>query len=422
MFDRVEFSVRAGSGGDGVVSFRREKFVPLGGPDGGDGGDGGNVVIRADSSVTSLIAFRKRKVYKAGNGGNGRSRKKHGKNGADLILVVPVGTVVANKTQLSDDNDINDLMKSGQQVIVARGGKGGLGNVHFASSTNQVPKIAQRGDAGEEKELVLELKLIADVGVIGYPNAGKSSLLTSASAAKPKIAGYPFTTLEPVLGVVEVDHRIFVLAEIPGLIAGAHLGRGLGHDFLRHVLRTKVLIHIVDGSLTSPVDDMIRVNTELGLFDSALAKKQQIVVVNKIDLPRVQARLSELKNDFKNIGITPLFISAVTGEGIPKLITKVVEMLDQVTVQDVVSRKAPAKIFRPKPSNESIKVYREKDTFVVLAPGLERIIAGTDLTDPEARRQITQQISRPAVHKALEKAGAKPRDKVRCGSLEWQWK
>jgi len=420
MFDRVEVSIKAGRGGDGVVSFRREKFVPLGGPDGGDGGDGGDVVVRADNRVTSLIAFRKRTVYKAGNGGNGRGRKKHGKSGADLELVVPLGTVVANKTQLGDDTDSYDLMKSGRQVIMARGGKGGLGNIHFVSSTNQAPKIAQKGEAGEEKELVLELKLIADVGVIGYPNAGKSSLLASASGAKPKIASYPFTTLEPVLGVVEVDHRSFVLAEIPGLIAGAHLGRGLGHDFLRHVVRTKILIHIVDGSSLSPVDDMIRVNTELGLFDSALAQKTQLVVVNKIDLPQVQARLSELRNDFKSIRVMPLFVSALTGEGVSVLMTKVLEMMDKVTAQDAVSRKAPAKVFRPKPISDRVSVHQEGDTFVVLAPGLERIVDGTDLTDPEARRQLNWQLSRPEVKKALDKAGAKPGDKIRCGSLEWQ--
>ncbi len=419
MFDRVELTVRAGRGGDGVVSFRREKFVSLGGPDGGDGGRGGDVVIRADSRVSSLIAFKGKSIHKAKNGDNGRGSRKHGKNGADLILLVPLGTVVSNKTQLGGDTDIYELMKHGQQVVVARGGRGGLGNIHFASSTNQAPRIAQKGEVGKEKELVLELKLIADVGVVGYPNAGKSSLLASASAAKPKIASYPFTTLEPVLGVVEIDHHSFVLAEIPGLVAGAHLGRGLGHDFLRHVLRTKILIHIVDGSSPSPVDDMININTELSLFDSALAKKPQLVVVSKIDLPQVQARLSELRNNFKSIGVMPLFVSALTGEGVSPLMARVLEMLDKINVQDAGSREAAAKVFHPKPRRESVSVCREGGIFVVMAPGLERIIAGTDLTDPEARRQLTRQLNRPEVNKALEKAGAKPGDKIRCGSLEW---
>jgi len=421
MFDRVEILVKAGCGGSGVVSFRREKFVPLGGPDGGDGGRGGDVVIKADSSVSSLIFFKGKAVHKAENGANGRSSKKHGKKGADVILIVPVGTVVSSKVQFGDDIDSYDLVDSGQQVAVVRGGRGGLGNTHFTSSTNQAPKIAQKGEAGEEKELLLELKLIAGVGIIGYPNVGKSSLLASASAAKPKIASYPFTTLEPALGVVEVGHRSFVLAEIPGLIAGAHLGKGLGHDFLRHIVRTKILIHIVDGSSPAPVDDMIRVNTELSLFDSALAQKPQLVVVNKSDIPYVQGRLSELNDNFKSIGVTPLFASAITGEGVSTLMAKVLEMLDQINVQDAVSIKTPAKVFHPKPRREGVNVHREGDTFFVLAPGLERIIAGTDLTDPEARRQLTRQFTRPEVSKALEKAGVKPGDKIRCGLLEWRW-
>jgi len=420
MFDRVEIKVRAGSGGDGMVSFRREKFVPLGGPDGGDGGCGGNVIVKADSSVTSLNIFRQKMVYRAADGGSGRSRKKHGRDGTDLVLLVPLGTVVLKKVQLSDETSTNDLAQPSQQVVVARGGRGGLGNTHFASSTNQAPKIAQKGEAGEEKEIILELKLIADVGIIGYPNVGKSSLLASASAARPKIASYPFTTLEPVLGVVEFDHRSFVLAEVPGLIAGAYLGRGLGHDFLRHVLRTKIIIHMVDGGSASPADDMIRVNNELSLFDSALAQKPQLVVVNKIDLPQVRARLADLSDAFGSIGITAHFVSAATGEGVSELMAKALEMLDRVTAQEVASKRVPAKVFRPRPRRVGVSVHREGDTFIVLAPELERLVAGTDLTDTEARRQLTRQISKPTVSKALEKAGVKPGDKVRCGSLEWE--
>ena len=419
MFDRAEVKVIAGRGGDGVVSFRREKFVPLGGPDGGDGGNGGSVIVRAVHSVTSLGAYQWKSVYRAENGGSGRGQRKHGKRGNDLILTVPEGTVVSSKIQLGDSAEIYDLLNSGQQVAVARGGRGGLGNTHFASSTNQAPHIAQKGELGKEKELILELRLIADVGIIGYPNAGKSSLLAAASAAKPKIASYPFTTLEPIPGVVEVNNDTFVMAEIPGLISGAHLGRGLGHDFLRHVIRTKLLIHLVDGSSPSPVEDMTRVNTELGLFDSTLASKPQIIAVNKIDLAEVQARLAELKKDFNSIGISPLFVSAVTGEGVRSLMTRVLEALGRVADEDV-SREAPTKVFRPRPRGGRISVHREGDTFIVQAPGLERIIAGTGLSDPEARRQLNRQIRRPAVARALEKAGAKPGDKVRCGIMEWQ--
>ena len=421
MFDRAETTVIAGRGGSGVVSFRREKFIPQGGPDGGDGGNGGNVVIRADNNTTSLVYFQYRSVYRAGDGGSGRSQKKHGKNGDDLVLVVPVGVTVSSRAQLGGDTEVCDLTEPDQQVVVAAGGRGGLGNIHFTSPTNQAPYIAQKGEDGEKKELVLELKLIADVGVIGYPNAGKSSLLASASAAKPKIASYPFTTLEPVMGFVEVGQKSFVTAEIPGLIAGAHLGRGLGHGFLRHVLRTQVLIHLVDGGSKSPAEDMTRVNAELGLFDSALVWKQQIVAINKIDLPDVRTRITELKEAFSDIGISPLFVSAITGEGVPALMAKALEVLESVTAQRIEDSEVPDKVFRPKPKGGNIRVYMEGETFVVQAPGLERIIAGSNLTDPEARRQLNHQLNRPLVKKALEKAGVKPGDKVRCGALEWRW-
>ena len=253
MFDRVGIEVKAGAGGDGVISFRREKFVPFGGPDGGDGGDGGDVIIMADSSVDSLRVFGRRRFYRAADGKDGKGKGKHGKKGENLILTVPVGTVVLRKTQIVDDALIADLKQPGQQVVVTKGGRGGLGNTHFASPTNQAPRIAQGGETGEENSIILEMRLIADVGIIGYPNVGKSTLLAAASAAKPKIASYPFTTCEPILGVAEVGQRSLVLAEIPGLIDGAHLGRGLGHDFLRHIVRTKILIHLVDGSAASPV-------------------------------------------------------------------------------------------------------------------------------------------------------------------------
>ena len=421
MFDRVEIAVKAGGGGDGAISFRREKFVPFGGPDGGDGGNGGNVVVVADPGVTDLRRFKHKRSYRAGNGGNGRGRKKHGRNGEDVILAVPLGTVVFQKTQAVDDALLADLEQAGQQVVVARGGKGGSGNVHFASSTNQAPQIAQGGEAGEENSLILEMRLIADVGIIGYPNTGKSTLLAAASAAKPKIAEYPSTTLEPVLGMVEVGRHSFIMAEIPGLIADAHLGRGLGHDFLRHIMRTRVLIHIVDGSSVSPVEDMVQVNTELGLFDPALARKAQLVAVNKIDLPEVQARIAELKKSFSDVGISALLVSAVTGEGVSGLMMEIMEVLKRVAVEGEAGKKVPGKVFRPQPRAGGISVHKEGDTFVVVVPKLERIVAGTGLTGSEVHWQLKRQLARLGAGKALEKAGIKPGDKVRCGSLELEW-
>ncbi|MFC2003258.1 GTPase ObgE [Chloroflexota bacterium] len=421
MFDRAEIVVKAGDGGDGVVSFRREKFVPFGGPDGGDGGDGGNVVIRATSSTASLRMFKHKRSYRAAGGEAGKGKKKHGRKGEDLIILVPLGTIVLKKTQIGEDAVIADLEQPDQQVVVAEGGKGGLGNTHFASSTNQGPQIAQSGEAGEEKSLILELRLIADVGVIGYPNAGKSTLLTRASAAKPKIASYPFTTLEPVLGVAENDWQRLVLAEIPGLVEGAHLGRGLGHDFLRHITRTKVLIHLIDGTSVSPFEDMMKVNVELGLFDSALAKKPQLVAVNKIDLPQVRARLAEIEEAFTHAGITAFFISALTREGVPALIGKAAELLQSSASGAEFRRRIPTKVFRPQPIDSGASVRKDGNTFVVVAPALERLVAGSDTSSIVVRGQLRRRLARLGVSKALEKAGIKPGDRVRCGDLEWEW-
>jgi GTP-binding protein len=421
MFDRAEVVVKAGDGGDGVVSFRREKWVPFGGPDGGDGGDGGDGVVIADEAITNLKAYRRKRYYRATGGKNGRDKRKHGKKGEDLILTVPVGTVVSYKSHIGGAALIADLEQPGQKAVVAKGGKGGLGNAHFATSTNQAPQIAQTGEEGEENAIILELKLIADVGLIGYPNVGKSTLLAAVSAAKPKIASYPFTTCEPVLGVVEVGQRSFVLAEIPGLIDGAHLGRGLGHDFLRHIVRTKVLIHLIDGSSSSPAEDMVKVNTELSLFDSALAQKPQLVVVNKIDLPQVKARLAEIKDNFAAAGTRVFFVSATSGEGIPELMAETMSLLQSIPVTKA-GAKIQKKVFHPQPKSVTPTVYKEGDTFVVTAPELGRIIARTDMTSPRLSREFRRQLVRLGVTRALELAGVKPGDRVRCGKLEWEWR
>ncbi|MBA7683486.1 GTPase Obg [subsurface metagenome] len=267
----------------------------------------------------------------------------------------------------------------------------------------------------------MELRLIADVGIIGYPNVGKSTLLAVASAAQPKIASYPFTTREPILGVAEVGQERFVLAEIPGLIDGAHLGRGLGHEFLRHIERTKILVHLIDGSTASPVEDMTKVNAELSLFDSALRQKPQLVVVNKIDLPQVQARLVDIKDAFSGIGTAVWFISAATGEGVAELIAATAKLLKQVTAGEEVGKKVPKKVFRPQPRVVDTSVRREEDTFVVVAPGLERIVARMQVNSPEIRQQLKRRLTRLGVSKSLEKAGIKPGDRVRCGDLEWEW-
>ena len=420
MFDRVEIKVKAGDGGDGVIGFRREKFVPFGGPDGGDGGNGGNVVVRADESVTSLRKFKQRRFYRAEDGRNGGGNRKHGRSGDDLVLTVPAGTVVSHKAVFDANTLIADLEQSGNGVIVVKGGKGGWGNTHFVSSTNQAPHIAQRGEPGEEQSILLELRLIADVGVVGYPNVGKSTLLAAASAAKPRIDSYPFTTMEPVLGVVEVGQQRFIMAEIPGLIEGAHLGKGLGHDFLRHILRTQILIHLISGSSESPMEDMMRVNDELALFDSALARKPQVVALNKIDLPEVEAELSGIRDAFKSTGIRAFCISAATGQGVPALMAEAMRVLKLVATEEK-SIKLPKKVFRPLPKDTGIIVHKEGDEFILSVPELERIVAGAGVSTSELRWQLRSQLARLGVNKALEKAGVKPGDKIRCGNLEWEW-
>ena len=421
MIDWVGIVVKAGKGGDGAISFRREKFVPYGGPDGGDGGVGGSIVVKADSTVTDLRKFRTNRMYRSGNGEGGRGKKKHGRNGEAVVLSVPAGTVVSRKCPAGDDAIIADLDEPGQSVVVARGGKGGLGNTHFSSSTNQAPRIAQHGESGEESSVVLELRLIADAGIIGYPNVGKSTLLAAASAARPKIASYPFTTLEPMLGAVEDGRQGFVLAEIPGLVEDAHLGRGLGHGFLRHIMRTRLLVHLVDGSAESPLDNMVRVNNELSLFDSALAQKLQLVAVNKIDLPQVRARQAGIGDTFGKAGVKVLFVSAETGDGVDRLMAAVADMLVGITVEKETGERIPRKIFRPQPRGTGAGVHREGDTFIVEAPGMGRLVAEGGTVSPEVRYQLKRRLTRLGIGRTLQKAGIKPGDKVRCGTLEWEW-
>ncbi len=345
--DRIDIVVMGGDGGDGVVGFRHEKFVPLGGPDGGDGGDGGSVYIVADRSVATLSYFSRKRQFRAMSGRNGGKQKKHGAKGDDLMIKVPLGTLVFLK-EGEQETLLADLSREGQKVLVAKGGRGGLGNIHFATSRNQAPKVATEGELGEEHHLVLDLKLIADVGIVGYPNAGKSTLLSAMSKARPKIADYPFTTLEPIFGVVEVGMEVFVLAEIPGLVDGAHLGKGLGHEFLRHAERTKVLLHLIDGSSPNIIDNMNKLDTELALYKPEMAQKPRLVVVNKIDLPEVKARLTEIRQLFGSVDMAVFFVSAMTKEGLTELMSEIIKVLEMVREESAGSEE-PIVVFRPKP-------------------------------------------------------------------------
>ncbi|MDY6893543.1 MAG: GTPase ObgE [Chloroflexota bacterium] len=351
MIDRVEIYVNGGDGGNGTISFRREKFVPFGGPNGGDGGDGGSVYLVGDGSVTTLQEFRYKKRFSAKRGAMGGGKDMTGRRGEDLLIRVPLGTVVRKK----QDEDgslvfVADIIEQGQRVPVAKGGRGGHGNAHFATPTNQAPRVAEKGGSGEEAWLQLDLKLIADVGIVGYPNAGKSTLLSMASKARPKIADYPFTTLEPSLGVVEIGYNSFIMADIPGIIEGAHRGVGLGLDFLRHIERTRVLVHLVDGSSDNPVSDLNNIEAELELYQAGLKDRPRIVAINKIDLPDVRSRIPQLETDFSQRGITPLFISAATGEGVGDLMKKCLDVVQQTASSSLEMKEdAEFRVFRPKP-------------------------------------------------------------------------
>jgi GTP-binding protein len=344
--DLVKIYVKAGDGGDGVVSFRREKYVPRGGPDGGDGGDGGSVYLEADQHVTTLLHLRRHRHYRAERARHGQGNNRHGRNGKDLIIRVPLGTVVKDAME---GTILGDLTKPGERLLVARGGRGGWGNAHYASPTNQAPRTAQKGEPGQERWILLELRLIADVGIVGLPNTGKSTLLARVSAARPKIADYPFTTLEPNLGMVEVGDRSFVLADIPGLIEGAHRGAGLGHDFLRHVSRTRLLIHLLDASSSDPVRDYRAINTELAQYDPALAEKRQLVVLNKIDLPEARQALAKVKAALAEAERPVIAISALTGEGIPDLLRLVLEVLEEERGKAAWPEGEAYRVFRPQP-------------------------------------------------------------------------
>lgn len=417
MIDRVEIYIKAGDGGNGAVSFRHEKYVPFGGPDGGDGGRGGSVVLRADRRTGTLRRYhRGAGRFAAEGGGNGAGQKRHGKNGQDLILSVPPGTLVYRE---DDERELlADLAVEGQEVMVARGGRGGHGNTRFATPTNQAPRFAENGDAGEEVCLTLELKLLADVGIIGQPSVGKSTLLAASSAARPKIAGYPFTTTEPVLGVVETGQRSFVLAEIPGLIEGAHEGRGLGLDFLRHAERTRVLIHLLDGGSADPVADMQQVNRELAEFSPKLAQKPQIVAVNKIDITEVRGRLPQLEKALSDIEEPLFFISAAAGENVSLLMAKAGEMLEGA---DPPQMEEALKIFRPPPRRERVSVSRKGDAFVVSSPRAEQMVARMDLHNPEARAYLRGRFARMGITAALEREGVQPGDVVWFGKIAMVW-
>ncbi len=430
-FDHVKIFVKAGDGGDGSIHFRREKYVPFGGPDGGDGGRGGSVYLKATTSLNTLIDYRYRHHFKAGAGGPGMRQKMHGAKGEDLELLVPCGTIVRD----AETNElIADLVEEGQRVMVARGGRGGLGNVHFATPTHQAPREAQKGEPGEEHWILLELRLIADVGLVGYPNAGKSTLLSVVTAARPKIADYPFTTLSPNLGVVVVglpgsgDDFSFVLADIPGLIEGAAQGVGLGHEFLRHIQRTRLLIHMIDGASLErdPWQDLQTINAELRQYNEQLAARPQVVVFNKMDIPEARERWPAFKAQAEAAGYPVFAISAVAHQGTDELMQYVARRLQEIQHEEAERAASQAipdmvgPVLRPQPE-DAFTITKENGVYVVRGKRVERVVNMTNQESEESMARLQVTLAKMGVTKALEAAGVQVGDIVRFGKVELYW-
>jgi len=419
VFDRAEIRVRGGDGGHGLISFRREKFVPRGGPDGGDGGRGGDVVLIADARVNGLAEFRFGREYRAGNGGHGGKAKKHGRNGSTLKLRVPPGTIVRREGEV-----IGDLTTPGEKLVVARGGRGGRGNTHFATPTNRAPHMSESGQRGEAWAIELELKLLSDAGLVGLPNAGKSTLLAAMTAARPKIADYPFTTLEPALGVVDVGHESYVLADIPGLIEGAHEGVGLGLEFLRHVERTRLLVHVVDAAREDPAHDIAVIDGELRSYAEDLASRPQLLVFNKMDIPEADARRAELSALADRLGRPHAFVAAAARIGTDELAKRIFAMLKEIWEEappPLPEREAELPVLRPQPRGARFTVEHEEGAFRVVGERPVTLVEMLALQSDESRAETMRRLRRMGVVAALERAGVRPGDRVRFGEVELVW-
>jgi GTP-binding protein len=419
--DEVRIAVRAGAGGDGAASMRHEAHVPRGGPDGGDGGRGGSVYLRVDAGQTTLRDFRYKVRFTATPGGRGEGQKRHGKAGEDLYLPVPPGTAVVEE---EGGALIADLVAVGQEAMVARGGRGGLGNTHFATATHQAPKHAQRGEPGEERTLRLELRLIADVGLVGLPNAGKSTLLAALTAARPKIASYPFTTLEPNLGVMDLgaeDGRRPTIADVPGLIEGASTGAGLGHAFLRHVERTRILLHLVDGAARDPQWDHDVIRDELEAHDPALLAKPFLVVFNKLDLAEAREAWPAFERAQRAAGRGVMAISADTGEGLDALRGAVGDLLPDATEMAEPPDPAGVVVHRLEAADEGFAIERDEDVYVVRGRRIERLAVQTNFDNEESAERFQRELLKSGIDAALRRAGVRPGDDVRIGSIELAW-
>lgn len=420
--DRAKIYVKAGNGGNGMVSFHREKYIAAGGPDGGDGGKGGDVLFMVDEGLNTLIDFRYKKNFKAEPGQDGGPSNCSGKNGEDIIIKVPLGTMVKDE---DTGMTLFDLVKPGQTFVVAKGGKGGKGNQHFATPTRQVPNFAKSGDLGEERNLILEMKLIADVGLIGFPNVGKSTILSMVSAAKPKIANYHFTTLEPNLGVVQIEQgKSFVIADIPGLIEGAHEGVGLGHEFLRHVERTKLLVHVVDVSGIegrNAVEDFDTINTELEKYNAKLATRPQIVAANKMDIPGSEESYEEFREEMESRGYRVFPISAATNKGLKELMYHISDTLKELPETILVDEDQDEEVVYTAKEEEPFEIRVEDGVYVVEGKWLRKVLGSTNIENYESLQYFQRALRKKGVIDALEQMGIEEGDTVRIYDTEFDY-
>jgi GTP-binding protein len=418
--DRARILVSAGSGGDGASTFRREAHVPRGGPDGGDGGRGGSVILVVEAGMTTLGDFKRQRHFRAAAGGRGMGRRAHGKNAPDVTIRVPPGTLVRTHP---GGEFMGELMEADARLVVARGGRGGRGNVHFASSTHRAPKHAEKGTPGDELWVELELKLIADIGLVGAPNAGKSTLLAALTEARPEVGAYPFTTITPNLGVMALDEeRDAVIADVPGLIEGAHEGRGLGHHFLRHVERTRVIVGVVDGAAREPLEEWRAVADELRLHDPALMERPMPLVVTKLDLPEVRERWSELRAALVAEGTEPLAISAHDGTGLEPLRARLSDALAEATIaEEARPADEEMRIHRFDPMAEGWEVVAEGDAFRVRGRRIELHAARTDFENEESRDRFWRLLERLGIDLELRRKGAGAGTTVHIGPIELDW-
>ena len=418
--DEAVVELVAGSGGNGCLAFRREKYVAMGGPFGGNGGKGSDIIFKVDPGLNTLIDFKYKKIIKGNKGENGLGKGMHGKNAEDIIIPVPLGTVV---TDYDTNLVIADLTKNGEEYVIAKGGRGGRGNMAFATQSNPAPNYAENGEPGEKIKVKIELKLMADVGLVGMPSVGKSTFISKISASKPKIADYPFTTLKPNLGVVKTsDNRSFVVADLPGLIKGASLGHGLGDKFLKHTQRTRVIAHIIDmsGYTNDPYQDYITINKELENFDKSLIKKPQIIIANKMDMPSSKENLKSFK---QKVNKEVYEMSAIKGEGIDKIILKLADMLDQIPKENLYKdEKFESHVIYKFKEEKPYKITKDKDTWVISGKEIEKLITMSRLDTDEAILRFSNKLRKMGIEDELKELGAKDGDPIKIMEYEFEFK